>query len=395
MVLEPPPWRLVATCTRGLEEVLAGELESLGVEDVTPGVGAVTFRGDLAGLYGANLRLRTAMRVLVPLLRGRVRGRKDLFALAARVPWEDLIPPGATFAVETVGKAPGLEHSGFAALVVKDAVADRIRGRRGNRPDVDRRDPDIRIHVHLGRHGTTLSLDATGEPLSRRGYRRHGGTAPLSETLAAGLLLLAGYDGECPLVDPLCGSGTLAVEAALIASRTPPGLLRRFAFERWPLHDREILDEVRHEAALGRREPPRPIRAADRARRMVAAAGRNLARAGVERWVELAVEDVRWMEPLEPGTLLVTNPPYGERLGETEGLEGFYRELGDTLKRSAAGCTAWLLVGNRRLAGAIGLKASRRIRLFNGPIECRFLRFDLYEGSRRSGGGPVRGPEEL
>ncbi len=394
MVFGPPPWRLVATCTRGLEEVLAGELRELGAGDVAPGAGSVSFAGDLAAVHEANVRLRTAMRILVTLVRGRTPGRKGLYALASRVPWEDLIPPGSTFAVETVGKAPGLEHSGFAALVVKDAVADRIRGRRGTRPDVDRRNPDLRIHVHLGRHGTSISLDSTGEPLSRRGYRRHGGAAPLAETLAAGLLLLAGYDGGAPFTDPLCGSGTLVAEAALIASRTAPGLRRSFAFERWPFHDPAVLDDVRHRAALDRREPPRPIRGADRSRRAVATAGENLRRAGMHRWVELAVADVREMAPLEPGTLVVTNPPYGERLGETTGLEGFYRELGDALKRRAAGCTAWLLVGNRELAGAIGLRASRRIRLFNGPIECRFLRFDLYEGSRRHGEGGDTGVGE-
>jgi len=383
MAFPPPPWDLTATCSLGFEEIVASELRELGIDDPVPRRGSVAFRGGLPEISSANLFLRTAIRIFLPLVRGRAAGRRQLYDLAAGISWENLIAPGATFAVTVVGRAPGLEHSGFAALVVKDAIVDRIRGRRGSRPDVDRRKPDVGVHVHLANGQATVSLDSTGEPLSQRGYRLSGGDAPLSETLAAGLLLLAGYDGSRPFLDPMCGSGTLAAEAALIASRTAPGLRRGFAFERWPFHDPAVLEAARHRAVRDRREPPQPIEASDVDPRAVARTRKNLDRAGMARYCRVLRRDITELELPGPGTLIVTNPPYGERLGEVEGLRPLYKAIGDALKTRAAGATAWLLVGNRELAGAVGLKASRRIRVFNGPIECRFLRYDLYEGSRK------------
>lgn len=378
-----PPWPLVATCSRGLEEVLAGELRTLGLGEAETDRGSVRFAGNLHAVYRANLRLRTAIRVLLPVASGPVRDRDGLYRLAAGIGWERLIAPGQSLAVEAVGRAPELPHSGFAALVVKDAIVDRVRSRRQTRPDVDRSDPDIRVHVHLDARNTTISLDSSGEPLSRRGYRLQGAEAPLTETLAAGLLLLAGYDGSRPLLDPMCGSGTLAAEAALIASRTAPGLQRPFAFERWPFHDQGLLQEELRRARALVRTPPAPITASDIDPRAVAAATKNLRRAHLLRFVAVSRSDVRDIAPPSTDTIIVTNPPYGHRLGELEELRPLYRELGDALKQRAAGCTAWLLVGARELAKEIGLHTSRRIVVFNGPIECRFLRYDLYAGTRR------------
>lgn len=378
-----PPWPLVATCSRGLEKVLAEELRSLGLGASEAGRGSVRFTGDLRAVYRANLGLRTAIRVLLPLASGPVRDRDDLYRLAAEIGWERLIGSRQSLAVEAVGRTSGLPHSGFAALVVKDAVVDRIRSRRRKRPDVDRADPDLRVHVHLDARETAISLDSSGEPLSRRGYRLQGAEAPLNETLAAGLLLLAGFDGSRPFLDPMCGSGTLAAEAALIASRTAPGLERGFAAERWPFHDADVLGDETRRARASSRTPPAPIAASDIAAKTVAAATGNLRRAGMLRFVTMSRADIRDLEPPGPGAVIVTNPPYGQRLGELEGLRPLYRDLGDALKQRAAGCTAWLLVGARELAKEIGLHASHRIVVFNGPIECRFLRFDLYTGSRR------------
>ncbi|NOZ94743.1 MAG: RNA methyltransferase [Acidobacteria bacterium] len=386
MAFPSPPWDLAATCSLGFEETVAEELRALGVDNPVPRRGSVAFRGGLREICSANLSLRTAIRIFLPLAKGPAAGRRSLYELTAGISWENLIAPGATFAVAVVGRAPGLEHSGFSALVVKDAIVDRIRGHRGNRPDVDRRKPDVGVHVHLASGRATISLDATGEPLSHRGYRYSGGDAPLAETLAAGLLLLAGYDGSRPFLDPMCGSGTLAAEAALIASRTAPGLRRSFAFERWPFHDPAELDAARHQAARQRREPPQPIVASDLDGRAVARTRKNLERAGMTRYCRVFRRSVTALELPGPDTLIVTNPPYGERIGDTEQLRPLYKEIGDALKSRAAGATAWLLVGNRELA-AIGLRASRRIRVFNGPIECRFLRFDLYEGSLKGEAG--------
>jgi putative N6-adenine-specific DNA methylase len=324
------------------------------------------------------------MRVVVPLARGRVAGRGDLYELASGVAWTELLRRGQTVAVDVAGSNRALPNTAFAAQVVKDAVVDAVRAREGWRPSVDRTDPDLGIHLHLSDGETALGLDSTGEPLSHRGYRPRGGPAPLAETLAAGVLLLAGYDGTEPLLDPLCGSGTFLAEAALLATRTPPGRRRRFAFERWAGHDERAYREVTGDADRKRRDAPAPIVGFDRDRRAVAAAVRNLEAAGVDRWVSVERRDVLGLElPWGEGGLIVANPPYGKRMGDVEDLGAFYERFGDRLKSHARDATAWLLVGNRELANRIGLRASRRIPLFNGPIECRLLKYELYAGSRK------------
>ncbi len=227
-------------------------------------------------------------------------------------------------------------------------------------------------------------LDAAGPPLSKRGYRRHGGPAPLNEALAAGLLLFAGYDGDQPLLDPMGGSGTFTVEAAMIATRTPPGRYRRFAFERWLGHDRVLLDEVRRELEAGRRAASQPIVAQDAEAGAVRAARHNLKDAGMEEWVLVQQGEATTLDSPGEGGMIVINPPYGKRLGQASALGGLYGALGDRLKSVGASCTAWILAGERELAKRIGLKAARRIPVFNGPIECRWLRYDLYEGTRKS-----------
>jgi putative N6-adenine-specific DNA methylase len=382
--LTSAPQPLVATCTRGLESVLADELRAMGLAGVSEGRGFVGFSGDLRAVYEANLRLRTAARVVVPVARGQVRRRDDLYDLAATVAWHQLVSRGQTIGVDVAGRSRAMHNSAFAAQVVKDAVVDSIRDRQGWRPSVDRSQPDLRIHLHLSDGATTLSLDSTGEPLAHRGYRPRGGPAPLSETLAAGVLLLTGYDGSQPLLDPLCGTGTIAVEAALIATRTPPGLRREFAFEHWSAHDQGVFQELTRAASHEHRDAPAPIFARDRNERAVQAATRNLKAAWMNRWVTVEMRDALDLDlPWTDGGMIVANPPYGKRVGDVKRLANFYKRLGDQLKKKAQGSTAWLLVGNRELANRIGLKPTRRIRLFNGPIECRLLRYELYSGSRK------------
>ncbi len=338
---------LVATCARGLEMVLADELRGIGVDGVAPDRGSVLFSGDLRTVYDVNLRLRTAMRVLVPLVRGAVSNRNELYQLAASVAWNEVLGDGQTLAVDVVGKHRSFRQTTFAGQVVKDAVVDRLRTIRGRRPNVDRENPDVRLHLRLVDNGpVTLSLDSSGEPLSHRGYRPRGGPAPLAETLAAGILLLAGYDGSEPLLDPMCGTGTFAVEAALIATRTPPGLRREFAFERWAAHDLQIFEEVQHEASRGHREAAQPILARDRADRALRATQRNLKAAWMDKWVELEQRDALDLQlPWGSGGMIVANPPYGKRVGEVEKLFGLYRRFGDSMKTQAAGATAWILAG--------------------------------------------------
>jgi putative N6-adenine-specific DNA methylase len=379
-----PPQPLVATCSRGLEEVLAGELRALKMQGVAPGRGFVGFTGGLQAVYEANLQLRTAARVVIPVARGQVRGKQHLYDLAATVPWHQLVGRGQTIGVDVAGRSRAFHNTNFAAQVVKDAVVDTVRDRQGWRPSVDRAQPDLRLHLHLSDGLTTLSLDSTGEQLSHRGYRPRGGPAPLAETLAAGILLLAGYDGSQPLLDPLCGTGTFAVEAALIATRTPPGLRRGFAFESWAMHDPRLFKDVTRAAGHERRDAPAPIVARDRDERAVQAARRNLKAAWMGGFVEVErCNALNLVLPWSQGGLIVANPPYGKRVGDVTRLGTFYRGLGDRLKQHAIDATAWLLVGNRELANQIGLKATRRIPLFNGPIECRLLKFELYEGTRK------------
>jgi putative N6-adenine-specific DNA methylase len=379
-----PPRPLVATCSRGLEEVLADELRSLNVTGVAPGRGFVGFTGGLQAVYEANLQLRTAARVVIPVARGQVRGKEQLYDLATTVPWHRIVQRGQTIGVDVAGRSHVFHNTNFAAQVVKDAVVDTIRGRQGWRPSVDRSQPDMRLHLHLSDGVTTISLDSTGEQLSHRGYRPRGGPAPLAESLAAGVLLLAGYDGSQPLLDPLCGTGTFAAEAALIATRTPPGLRREFAFERWAMHDQELFREITRAAGHEHRDAPAPIVARDRDERAVQAARRNLKAAWMSRWVDVEQRDALDLElPWSEGGIIVANPPYGKRVGDVDRLGKFYKGFGDQLKKKAQGATAWLLVGNRELANQIGLKAKRRIPLFNGPIECRLLKYELYSGSRK------------
>ncbi len=373
---------LVATCSRGLEEILAAEINGLGGHRVEAGRGMVSFEGDRATMMRCCFGLRTAIRVLLPLRSGAVRNREDLYSLTASVAWEEYIEADGSLSVQVAGSSPAVDNTRFAALVVKDAIVDRMRRRRGKRPSVDLEKPDFPIHLHLGRE-CSLSLDCAGTPLSRRGYRPKGGPAPLNEALAAGLLMLAGFDGSRPLLDPMGGTGTFAIEGALIATDSAPGLYRDFAFQRWPGHRTELYDDVREELRERMRPAAHPIVTMDADPKAVRTMKRNVGSAGMEKWVSIRQGEVTTMEVPEPGALIVMNPPYGKRIGEESALVGVYSAIGDRLKAVAAGCTAWMLMGNRELSRHIGLQASRRIPVFNGAIECRWMRFDLYEGSRK------------
>jgi len=383
-----PPFHLTATCSHGLERSLSDELGSLGALDVVIRRRAVTFVGDLATLYAVNLRSRLSIRVLVELASGQTKDRDALYALASSVPWEELLVPTQTLAVAATGGSPVFRRVDLAALVVKDAVVDRLSLRQGVRPNVDRKQPDLRVNVHLSAERSAVSLDSSGPPLSHRGYRPRGGPAPLAESLAAGVLTLAGYDGTSGLLDPMCGTGTIVTEAAMIATRTAPGLRRSFAFERWPFHRPELLDRLRKEAWATQRAAPAPILAWDADQRAVAATQRNLVAAGVQHAVQVERRDVNHLQAT-PGTLVITNPPWGRRLGNVEELRSLYRRLGSRLKHHAPDCTAWLLVGEPALAREVGLRPQRRVPLFNGSVECRLLRYDLVPGKFGKRGAPT------
>jgi putative N6-adenine-specific DNA methylase len=369
-----------ATAAKGLEEVLAAELTQLGVSKVTPENGGVSFSGSRSDGYKACLWLRTANRVLQPISSFPCPSQEALYEGVYALGWENLLTAHMTLAVDANLRDSAITHSRFAALKTKDAIVDKIRDRSGQRPNVDPKAPDLRINLHLTRNHCTISLDLAGAGLHRRGYRRDPTIAPLKETLAAGLVALSGWDQKTPFVDPMCGSGSLPLEAALLANKTAPGLLSPdFAFQRWQDFDALAWQGLLEEAKQARRElPPNLVFGSDRDKRAVDLARRNAENSGIGARIRWFYGDFAKLDaPAERGTL-ICNPPYGERIGEEQELEAFYRKIGDTFKQRWKGWTAWVFTGNLSLAKRIGLKPSRRIVLFNGPIECRLLKFDLY-----------------
>jgi putative N6-adenine-specific DNA methylase len=377
----------LATAARGTEPILARELEALGATDVRPGAGGVAFRGPASLARRANLWLRTANHVLLRLAEFPVGSADDLYAGAYDVRWEELLTLRTTFAVSAQGRAPGVHHSGFAALRVKDAAADRMRARCGARPDVDPRNPDVRIVLQLDGSRGTLFLDSSGSSLHLRGWRRRTTEAPLRETLAASIVLWSGWDRRRPLCDPLCGSGTLAVEAALWAADRAPGRHRSFGFERWPSFGdaeartwRSLLEEAdtRADAAAGHDERP-SIRASDHDPEAAAAAQLHAAAAGVGKLVRVATADARRFVPPEPSGMVLCNPPYGERLAPGRAtLDALYHALARALR--PPGWVAIVRSGNPALPRAFGARPEGRLALRNGALRCELLRWNPRRG---------------
>jgi putative N6-adenine-specific DNA methylase len=371
---------LFATTSAGLEQVLAEELKALGMEDVEVATRGVAFSGDLSSIYRANLWLRTAHRVLVAISDFDARDRRALYEGARRIDWGRQMSVDRTLSVDAVSSRSEISHTQFASRVVKDAVVDWFRDRTGRRPSVDPREADLRLNLRLRDDHATLSIDTSGRRLNRRGYRpAFGAATPLKETLAAGVLLLSGYDGTAPLIDPMCGSGTLLVEAALIARNIAPGLLgREFGFMRHPRFDSELWRRLRAEARERARDVSGcPIRGSDISDEAVRAARAAASGAGVDDVISVRRADLAELEAGPPGQV-VTNPPYGDRLGEIKDLAALYETLGNVLKHACQGLTAHVLCGSKFLAGKIGLRTRRRDIVWNGPIECRVLHFDIY-----------------
>lgn len=387
-----------AIVPRGFEDVAASELEALGAAGVEPGISGVGFSGGPEILYKANLWLRSASRVLMPLREFAAGHPMMLYDQVKRMNWEKWLTPDGTFAIECTLFNSQMTHSHYAELRAKDAVCDRFRERTGRRPSIDKERPDLRIHLFINNDRCILSIDSSGESLHRRGYRVDGSFAPVRENLAAALLLKAGYDGSKPLFDPMCGSGTFLIEAALIAQRRAPGLNRdRFGFMGWPDFDPKLWQQVRREATAALRplaDLP-PIVGTEIDTRTVEAARANAGAAGLSSAIKILHRDFRTLtdraalfpEGGEDG-FLITNPPYGERLGVDADLVALHRDLGDLFKKVFSGWTAHVLSANLEAAKFIGLKASRRHPLLHGGLDSRLLRFDLYQGTRKKGPQP-------
>lgn len=368
-----------AAVPRGAEELVAGELLALGITGASAGRGGVSFSTDRGGLYRANLWLRCASRVLLKLAVFTCSSPDELYNGVHSIAWHEIITPAMTLAVDCTLRDSALTHSGFVALKTKDAVVDRIREACGSRPSVDTASPDVRINVHLAKNLCTISLDSSGDPLDRRGYRLERNEAPLRETLASAVIGLTGWDWTRPLADPMCGSGTIPIEAALLARCIPPGRNRIFGFQRWLDFDSRLWERIVEDAENG----VRPLEVGlvtgyDNDARALALARRNAAAAGLEGSIHFFHNSLEEFNPEGEQGVVIINPPYGKRMGEEEELKELYCQIGDIMKQRCRGWTGYVLTGNLELAKYIGLKASRRFVLFNGSIECRLLKYELY-----------------
>lgn len=368
-----------ATATAGTEDLLAQELRALGVQHLRAGRGGVRFGGDIDTALRACLWLRTAMRVLLPLKRFPAANEGELYDGVRAIDWTRHLDARRTFAVDATGVSDTLRHTHFTALRVKDGIADALRDATGRRPNVDPNNPDVRVVAHLSKGQCDLSLDVSGEPLFKRGYRIEPTRASLKETLAAAVLLASGYDGDRPLVDPMCGSGTIALEAALIAHRRAPGLQRSFGIERWPSFDASLvhrLKELRAEARASERREAPPIFASDRDPEAVEAARTNARRLGLP--VSIEVADARELQPLPTPGFVVANPPYGERLeaGGRKQLKTFFWQLGQAW-RQLDGHHVAVLSGGPEFESAFGQRPVARRPMWNGPIRCTLLQYDI------------------
>ena len=368
--------KFVSKTFHGLEDVLAEELEKIGAEKIEKLHRAVAFEGDLALMYRANLSLRTALNVLYPILEFEVESQDQYFEKLVEFEWDKYFPGRRTFAINAVSNSEIFGHEHFLSLRTKDAVADYFKKRYGRRPNVDKDNPQIKINVHLHDNHCSISLDSSGQPLFKRGYRKFHGDASLNESLAAGLILMSGWDGTTELVDPFCGTGTILIEAALIAANIRPGTYRdTFAFEYWTQFDRKAYQEVLDEDDQHKIEVP--ILGVDISTQQIAAANANINSAFMQKNISVQKGDFSSVEGEGERGLIVTNPPYDKRVKVDE-IQELYRRFGDHIKQNFTEYDAWIISGNMDALRHIGLKTSKRIELFNGPIESRFCQYKLY-----------------
>ena len=370
---------MIAKTFQGLEEVLAGELVALGANNVQIGRRMVSFTGDNALMYKANFHLRTAVRILKPILHFKASDADEVYNVIKSIEWEKYLDANSTFSVDSVVYSDVFRHSKFVAYRVKDAIADYFNEKTGRRPSVRLNNPDLVFHIHIAHEECTLAFDSSGESLHRRGYRVETGAAPINEVLAAGMIMLTGWHGECDFIDPMCGSGTIPIEAALIARNIAPGVFRKgYAFEKWKDFDEELFRSIYEDDSL-EREFNHKIYGYDVDGRMVACARKNVKSAMMGDIVEIECRDIKdFVEPASRA-LMVVNPPYGERLVSDKILE-IYKNLGSRLKHAFQGNEAWVISSNYDCFDQIGLKASARIALFNGDLDCEFRKFEMFQG---------------
>lgn len=379
------PIMMVAKTLAGLEDILKNEIVAAGGKKVEVLNRAVVFEGNLACMYRVNYTCRTALRVLKVIGNYQAGNEHELYQRILEVDWSDYISTNSTFAVDAFVSNSKITNSHYASLKVKDAIADQFRRKTGERPSVDLENPDLRINLHLTGDQATLSIDSSGESLHKRGYRRWQGEAPLNEVLASGMILLAGWHGQNPLYDPMCGSGTLLTEAAMIAGNVPCGYFREtFGFMSWRDFDPAVWKRVQEEADTRITAVDQVITGSDVNPKTLASMQQNMTKGGFEKVISLrqvAFEDSSPPENLT-GTI-ITNPPYGERL-QKQDLNAFYKMIGDVLKQKYAGWDVWLITSDYNALKSVGLRTSRKIKLYNGPLECRLVKYEMYQGTRKN-----------
>ncbi len=382
---------MVAKTLFGFEEILAEELRALGAEEIEIMTRAVKYKGDKALLYKSNLHLRTAIKILKPLLSFNVGNEDQLYRKVKSIKWDEYFSVAETFAIDGVTSGKVFTHSKYAALKSKDAIVDQFRDKYGERPSVDLDEPDLRINIHIAGIKCTVSLDSSGSSLGKRGYKLQQVYAPLSEVMAAGMILLSGWDKKSDFIDPMCGSGTILIEAALMAQNIPAGSFRHFTFETWKDFDEELWNKIQAAGKAQQIPFTGTLQGYDNNRKAVAIAQANIDRADVADFVAVEQQDffkseapVAEGEEENKGGMIMMNPPYGERLDEDKDMIPFYKEIGTHLKHFYNGWDAWILSGNLQALKFVGLRPSRKIRLYNGPLECKMQKYELYRGSKKA-----------
>ncbi len=376
-------FKMVAKTLFGFEDLLAKELTQLGAQEVKKGVRNVSFVGDKGFMYKANLGLRTAIKILKPIHSFKVFNEQDLYNNIYKMPWENYLKSSGSLAVDATIHSHLFKHSLFIALKTKDAIVDRFRDNTGERPNVDLKFPDLKINVHIDRNQCTISLDTSGDSLHKRGYKTATNIAPINEVLAAGMIMLSGWDGQSDFMDPMCGSGTMLIEAAMIACNIPPNLMRKeFAFERWQDWDVDLFEKIEESLLKKTRDFHYKIMGYDKAPSAVFKAKDNIKNAQLDDFITVKHEDFFKTQKGGSDKLhMVFNPPYGERLNID--LHAFYKSIGDTFKQNYPGTEAWFITSNLEALKHVGLRPSRKIQLFNAKLESRLVKYEIYEGSKK------------
>lgn len=376
---------MLAKTFEGLEEILADELKDLGAQDIQKQNRAVAFNGDMEVLYRANYASRFALRILKPIIRFTASDDRELYQKANEIDWGKVFNLHQTFSIDTlVFNSKSFQNSMFASLRLKDAIVDHFRQKYGQRPSVEKDDADIRINLHITGEDCVISLDSSGESLHKRGYRKLEHVAPINEVLAAAMIKFSGWDGNANFIDPMCGAGTLLIEAAMKMLGIPAGYYRKdYSFHNWKDFDSKLWAKIHDDMAFQQIRPPIKIKGGDMSETAILKAGENIREAGLQRYINLENCDISKFQPPRGTGTLVTNPPYGERI-RVKHINELYEEIGNQFKNRFQGYTAWLISSDMEALKCIGLHSSKKIKLYNGPLECRLMKYELYEGSQKS-----------